>query len=78
MDQYEPGVHQIGRPRLPGRISGDVVPAHLVPAARPQTRRAENGQIGWTAVRMEALCGRLVQPTTYRLSRFVPRPDGSW
>ncbi len=41
MDQHEPGVHQIERPRLRGRISGDVVPAHLVPAACLQPRRVD-------------------------------------
>ncbi len=41
MDQHEPGVHQIERPRLRGRISGDVVPAHLVPVACLQPRRVD-------------------------------------
>jgi hypothetical protein len=27
---------------------------------------------------METLCGRLVQPTTYRLSLFVPGPAPKW
>jgi hypothetical protein len=26
-------------------------------------------------IRLDTLCGRLVQPTTYRLSRFVADPD---
>ena len=42
--------------------------------SRAQVRRlrAENRQIDWAAVRMDSLCGRLVHPTTYRLSVFVP------
>ncbi|PSJ26184.1 hypothetical protein B7P34_24190 [Streptosporangium nondiastaticum] len=38
--------------------------------------RASDPQIDWTAVRIDTLCGRLVQPTTYRLSLFVPRIAG--
>ncbi|MET9093196.1 hypothetical protein ABZX72_14000 [Streptomyces cyaneofuscatus] len=34
--------------------------------------RAEGTRIDWSAVRMDTLCGRLKQPTTYRLSLFVP------
>ncbi|MFD4277114.1 hypothetical protein R2B67_15985 [Streptomyces cyaneofuscatus] len=34
--------------------------------------RAEGSRIDWSAVRMDTLCGRLKQPTTYRLSLFVP------
>lgn len=34
--------------------------------------RAEGSRIDWSAVRLDALCGRLKQPTTYRLSLFVP------
>ncbi|MEU9004936.1 hypothetical protein [Streptomyces sp. NPDC048551] len=26
----------------------------------------------WTLLRMDTFCGRLIHPTTYRLSRFVP------
>ena len=39
--------------------------------------RASDAQIDWTAVRADMFCGRLVQPTTYRLSLFVPNaaPD---
>ncbi|WP_037676385.1 hypothetical protein [Streptomyces griseus] len=36
--------------------------------------RASDQRIDWTAVRLDTLCGRLTQPTTYRLSRFVPGP----
>ncbi|WP_331771082.1 hypothetical protein OG948_46500 (plasmid) [Embleya sp. NBC_00888] len=36
--------------------------------------RATDRQIDWTAVRIDTLCGRLIQPTTYRLSIFVPTP----
>ncbi|MEU3202954.1 hypothetical protein ABZ702_03535 [Streptomyces cyaneofuscatus] len=34
--------------------------------------RAEGSRIDWSAVRLDTLCGRLKQPTTYRLSLFVP------
>ncbi|MFE5587479.1 hypothetical protein [Kitasatospora sp. NPDC056531] len=39
--------------------------------------RASETQIDWTAVRMDTFCGRLMQPTTYRRSLFVPNaaPD---
>ncbi|MFJ4681734.1 hypothetical protein [Kitasatospora sp. NPDC088783] len=36
--------------------------------------RTTDKQIDWTAARMDTFCGRLVQPTTYRLSLFVPTP----
>lgn len=41
---------------------------------RAQVRRlrAENQQIDWASVRIDTLCGRMLQPTTYRLSLFVP------
>jgi hypothetical protein len=41
MNQHQPSVHQIERPRLRGRISGDVVPAHLAPVARLKPRRVD-------------------------------------
>ncbi|REE58181.1 hypothetical protein BX257_0594 [Streptomyces sp. 3212.3] len=47
--------------------------------ARPYPPVRESDQrIDWTAVRMEKLCGRLTQPTTYRLGLFVadPTADG--
>ncbi|MEU2602513.1 hypothetical protein ABZ678_02000 [Streptomyces hirsutus] len=34
--------------------------------------RASDTQIDWTAVRVGRLCGRQTQPTTFRLSLFVP------
>ncbi|MGF1425938.1 hypothetical protein [Kitasatospora sp. LaBMicrA B282] len=37
--------------------------------------RATDTQIDWTAIRIDTFCGRLVQPTTYRLSLFVPTPE---
>lgn len=39
--------------------------------------RASDTQIDWTATRVDMLCGRLIHPTTYRLSLFVPNsaPD---
>ncbi len=35
--------------------------------------RASDTQIDWTAVRVDRLCGRQTQPTTFRLSHFVPK-----
>ncbi|MFF9570415.1 hypothetical protein [Streptomyces sp. NPDC014685] len=49
--------------------------------------RAGEERIDWAMTRIDTLCGRLVPPTTYRLSLFVPdpardpdreRPDCSW
>ncbi|MEU9125743.1 hypothetical protein AB0C96_39025 [Streptomyces sp. NPDC048506] len=39
--------------------------------------RASEARIDWTAARMDTFCGRLMHPTTYRLSLFVrdPVPD---
>ncbi|MFC5959693.1 hypothetical protein ACFP51_36425 [Streptomyces pratens] len=39
--------------------------------------RVSDTQIDWTAVRVDTLCGRLTQPTTFQLSLFVPKamPD---
>ncbi|MFG3257239.1 hypothetical protein [Streptomyces sp. NPDC048172] len=34
--------------------------------------RTEAADIDWELTRIDTLCGRLQQPTTYRLSRFVP------
>ncbi|MEU8784391.1 hypothetical protein [Streptomyces sp. NPDC048637] len=34
--------------------------------------RAEPEQIDWSMTRVDTLCGRLVEPTTHRLSVFVP------
>ncbi|MEU6222043.1 hypothetical protein ABZ845_31795 [Streptomyces sp. NPDC047022] len=34
--------------------------------------RASDTQIDWTSVRVDRLCGRLTQPTMFRLSLFVP------
>ncbi|MGW6739187.1 hypothetical protein ACWGDX_00245 [Streptomyces sp. NPDC055025] len=39
---------------------------------RLRTENSEARQIDWTMVRLDTLCGRLIQPTTYRLSLFVP------
>ncbi|MFF9870038.1 hypothetical protein ACF1G0_32400 [Streptomyces sp. NPDC013953] len=38
--------------------------------------RAGEERIDWAMTRIDTLCGRLVQPTTYRLSLFVPDPAG--
>jgi hypothetical protein len=35
--------------------------------------RASDAEIDWTAVRVDRLCGRLTQPTTFRLSLFAPK-----
>ncbi|NYI04764.1 hypothetical protein FHU37_001707 [Allostreptomyces psammosilenae] len=37
--------------------------------------KASDTQIDWSAVRLDTFCGRLAQPTTYRLSHFVPIPS---
>ena len=34
--------------------------------------QATDRRIDWSTVRLDMLCGRLRQPTTYRLSVFVP------
>ncbi|MEU3839617.1 hypothetical protein AB0E88_06235 [Streptomyces sp. NPDC028635] len=34
--------------------------------------RTEQPHMDWSATRVDVMCGRLTQPTTYRLSRFVP------
>ncbi|MFE7615847.1 hypothetical protein [Streptomyces sp. NPDC057496] len=34
--------------------------------------RAGKGRIDWSMTRIDTFCGRLVHPTTYRLSLFVP------
>ncbi len=36
--------------------------------------RAGAERIDWAMTRIDTLCGRLVHPTTYRLSLFVPGP----
>lgn len=71
---------QEGRQRAPSRLPPEAGRGEVLFETqdesewRAQVRRlrAENGQIDWTAVRMDTLCGRLTQPTTYRLSLFVP------
>ncbi|MFI9065335.1 hypothetical protein ACIGQE_26265 [Streptomyces sp. NPDC053429] len=47
-------------------------------APAPASVSASSSETGvdWSAMRVDVLCGRLVQPTTYRLSRFVPGPEG--
>ncbi|MFJ3762355.1 hypothetical protein [Streptomyces sp. NPDC090080] len=39
--------------------------------------RASDTQIDWSAARMDTFCGRLMQPTTYRLSLFARSEDGT-
>ncbi len=41
---------------------------------RAQLRRLREAQIDESMIRIDRLCGRVVQPTTYRLSRFVADP----
>lgn len=41
---------------------------------RTHLRRLWEARIDESMIRVDTLCGRLVQPTTYRLSRFVPEP----
>ncbi|MGW4785913.1 hypothetical protein [Streptomyces sp. NPDC004230] len=36
--------------------------------------RESDQPIDWAAVRIDTLCGRLMQPTTYRLRLFVADP----
>ncbi|MFF8618883.1 hypothetical protein [Streptomyces sp. NPDC015350] len=36
--------------------------------------RAGEGRIDWSTTRVDTFCGRLVRPTTYRLSPFVSDP----
>ncbi len=36
-----------------------------------QLRRLREARIDGATIRIDTLCGRLMQPTTYRLSRFV-------
>ncbi|MGW7267854.1 hypothetical protein [Streptomyces sp. NPDC054842] len=37
--------------------------------------RSADSSFDWSLTRIDTLCGRLVQPTTYRLSLFVPAPE---
>ncbi|MEU9061821.1 hypothetical protein AB0D13_23910 [Streptomyces sp. NPDC048430] len=39
-------------------------------------RRLREAGTDESLIRIDTLCGRLAQPTTYRLSRFVAGPDG--
>ncbi|MCQ4211725.1 hypothetical protein [Streptomyces longispororuber] len=41
---------------------------------RTQLRRLREAGVDGSMIRIDTLCGRLELPTTYRLSRFVPRP----
>ncbi|MFJ4840229.1 hypothetical protein [Streptomyces sp. NPDC088746] len=43
---------------------------------RDRLRRLREARTDESLIRIDTLCGRLVQPTTYRLSRFVAGPDG--
>ncbi|MFI5827692.1 hypothetical protein ACIA6C_10560 [Streptomyces sp. NPDC051578] len=45
-------------------------------ASAPVSAASSETGVDWPAMRVDVLCGRLVQPTTYRLSRFVPGPEG--
>lgn len=43
---------------------------------RAYVRRVRAGrEVDLSMLRLDTLCGRSVQPTTYRLSRFVPCDD---
>ncbi|TXS81295.1 hypothetical protein [Streptomyces sp. sk2.1] len=42
--------------------------------ARLRRLRAGEERIDWSTTRVDTFCGRLVRPTTYRLSLFVPDP----
>ncbi|MFE0828721.1 hypothetical protein ACFW3C_19695 [Streptomyces sp. NPDC058871] len=41
---------------------------------RAHLRRLRESGIDESMIRIDVLCGRLVQPTTYRLSQFVADP----
>ncbi|MEU9336430.1 hypothetical protein AB0D49_25140 [Streptomyces sp. NPDC048290] len=41
---------------------------------RAQLRRLREAGVDGSVIRIDTLCGRLVLPTTYRLSRFVTDP----
>ncbi|MFE3876700.1 hypothetical protein ACFXPX_20200 [Kitasatospora sp. NPDC059146] len=41
---------------------------------RAHLRRLREAGVDGSMIRIDTLCGRLVQPTTYRLSRFVTDP----
>ncbi|MFF3949573.1 hypothetical protein ACFYYN_32855 [Streptomyces sp. NPDC001902] len=41
---------------------------------RTHLRRLQEARVDEATIRIDMLCGRLVQPTTYRLSRFVAAP----
>ncbi|MER6298201.1 hypothetical protein ABT247_01340 [Kitasatospora sp. NPDC001539] len=41
---------------------------------RARLRLLQEARIDGSMIRIDTLCGRLVQPTTYRLSRFVVDP----
>ncbi|MFJ6852885.1 hypothetical protein ACIQM3_20505 [Streptomyces sp. NPDC091271] len=43
---------------------------------RDRLRSLRAARIDESLIRIDTLCGRLLQPTTYRLSRFVAGPDG--
>lgn len=42
---------------------------------RLRALRAGEERIDWAMTRVDTFCGRLKQPTTYRLSLFVPDPE---
>ncbi|MGW1354198.1 hypothetical protein ACWCQE_33710 [Streptomyces sp. NPDC002409] len=42
--------------------------------ARLRRLRAGEERIDWSTTRVDTFCGRLVRPTTYRLSLSVPDP----
>ncbi|MFB7955988.1 hypothetical protein [Streptomyces sp. NPDC056045] len=42
--------------------------------AHPRSLRAGEERIDWSTTRVDTFCGRLVRPTTYRLSLSVPDP----
>ncbi|MGN9795694.1 hypothetical protein ACTMTU_31960 [Streptomyces sp. OZ13] len=44
---------------------------------RAHLRRLRSADVGidWATARIDTLCGRVVHPTTYRLSLFVPDPE---
>lgn len=51
--------------------------AHLRDLRDLRDLRAGERRIDWEMARIDTLCGRLTQPTTYRLSLFIPEPGAA-
>ncbi|MFE0606200.1 hypothetical protein ACFW2T_06330 [Streptomyces sp. NPDC058892] len=68
------------RQRLAARTAPDAGQWELIfesqdeAGLRAHLRRLRESGIDESMIRIDVLCGRLVQPTTYRLSQFVADP----